>query len=148
MNLVELSVEDSIVETLPTDSGFVCKAPTGIRVHHKPTNLVITYDKCNSGYSNRAKAFLILRDLLTEFTEGDIVYTDKGEGLLINTFCGTGTGTVETVSGLRTVALDSIGHTEIGYIYRKQEVLRGVIKDHKDCIARLEREIEEIGYVK
>lgn len=47
---------------------FSLKTPTGIKVTHKRTNLVVTCDDFRSQHKNRHEAFLILERLLQKQT--------------------------------------------------------------------------------
>lgn len=142
----ELAPKDIIVEVVPHKRSFCYKESSAIRVHYTPANLTITCDKFRSQHKNKNRALLILRDLCTEFAEGDIVFTEKGEGLLINIFRGSGIVEIEGELGTHkmTVYLDRIGHTKAGYMYKKRQLLQEMLDDCKKDIVKLENEIKEI----
>ncbi len=80
--MYEINPQDLIITTysVTLNGGFIHRPESGIKIYHKPTQLEVAIDKHRSQHRNTGLCIKILQDLLTDFTEGDIVVTRKGVG--------------------------------------------------------------------
>ncbi len=119
--------------------GFLLSNNSSITVHHKPSNLSVTWDKERSQHKNKNICLTILEDLLTEFKEGDIVVTREGIGEVEVTYPkreGTWV-TYVLEDGSTPFSLDEqIAHTEEGFKYKMEQGLTKAMED-------LEKEFEQ-----
>lgn len=120
------------------------KVETGVRVFHKPSNLDISVDLHRSQHKNKDACINIIKDLLTDVTEGDIVYSDGKVAMIIDK--GFNVCTVEYEDGKKqTKYIDHVAHTKDGYIYITIQRKLEMIESYKRDIRKLE---ESIGRLK
>ena len=150
---IEIKLEDLTIRHMETDRSkggmWTGNRSNSIILYHKPTDTTIKCDRHSSQHKNKCACITILKDLLTDIEEGDIVYASGKTGLVIEK--GFNVCTVEFEEGLTnnsTQYIDRVAHTKEGYIYittlLKEDMLAECYKD----IDRLNKEIKELNNAK
>ena len=139
--MTEIKPEDLIITVYPTHpqgrGGMWCghQHESGIQVYHKPRGITVKCDDHRSQHKNKNDCIVILKDLLTPFTEGDIVVTEYGLGEVL--YFDFDSCWFKLEDGVEhCVFTDQLFHTEEGYKY----VTKSLVTDELDA---LEKEYEE-----
>lgn len=134
--MTQIKPEDLIIQTYSEQplSSWVAHTDKGIKLYHKPSGIEVAMDNHRSQHKNRNEAIVILRDLLTEFKEGDIVVTEYGIGEVLYFDFDSCWFKLEDGEE-HCVFTDQLFHTEEGYKY-----VTGIVV--KEKLDELEQEYE------
>ena len=137
--MTEIKPEDLIITVYPTHpqgrGGMWCghQHESGIQVYHKPSEITVKCDDHRSQHKNKNECIVILKDLLTPFYIGDIIFTSTGIGEVLDEYSDSWFICKNNEYTLHT---DEMGHTEEGYKYKAKQ---GINKE----LDALEKEYEE-----
>ena len=136
--MTEIKPEDLIITTYvePKQGGMhVYQPDSGVKVYHKPSEITVKCDDHRSQHKNKNECIVILKDLLTPFTEGDIVVTEYGLGEVL--YFDFDSCWFKLEDGVEhCVFTDQLFHTEEGYKY----VAKSLVTEELDA---LDKEYEE-----
>ena len=143
-DLTEIDPKDLIVQHLPPKNagGWNIGNSTGVRLYHKPSDITIEMDVHRSQHRNKHEALTVLRDLLTEFKEGDVIVYGKdhiGEVVDVeDDGCS-----YKTEDGVEVYDFfEYIAHTEEGCKYKQRLIILDNIAYFKEKVDELEKRLE------
>lgn len=117
---------DLIVSIIPDKNkgSWSFRTPVGISIYHKPSDISVNVDKHRSQHKNKHEALIILKDLLTEFSKGDIIVTECGIGEVRSVFKCDDRVAVSYLNEegyLDYDFTDNVAHSEEGYEYKHRK---------------------------
>ena len=125
VNLEPKDIHISSYNTKPQGSWDRSHYERGVTVIHLPTGIKVSIEQHKSQHKNRSEAITVLRDLVTPFNTGDIVFALGIESEIMDNigYDYLGGGTFVFYNDIGIVHESEVSHTKVGYIYKMTKVL-------------------------
>ena len=118
--------------------------PSTVSVYHEASGNTIRVSKHTTHEENKEEAILILHDLLTPFSDGDSIYTKRGEATFLSSSSKTDAGIAKDADGTFAVYANTTAHTKAGWKYKVVQIVENDIKELEEKVSALKREVGNI----